>query len=116
MRKFLILFLLLLLPSVNALYDNYVVCQNRTVEDMVTTVSDSIRFNSTNTIWVLDDTANKILIYNRSDVFDNYVNITLSGLPSGTLTGLALNRSSYSNKYFWVTHLQTNSTLKLNSA
>ena len=116
MLKFLLLMVLLLLPSVNALYDNYVVCNNQSVEQFVNDI-DAIRFNESNVFWSLNDASNGIEVYRKTaGFFNNTENISIQKEAMISARGLALNRSSYSNKYFWIQVRSQNVTYKLNAS
>ena len=77
MRKIILfLIVLLLLPSVNALYDKYVICQNSTLDDAVASIV-GLRFNGTQSMHILHNAGKRILLYNKTSQWDNYENITI---------------------------------------
>src|SRR3990167_1660694 len=116
MRKIIMfLVMLLIFPIVNAAYDNYVLCRNQTMEESIASFNE-IRLNGSNSMIQLQNTNKELVIYNKTDVWDNYINITLDARITGTVSGLALNRSSYSSNYFWISHLDHNSTYKINAS
>mgnify|MGYP001607049547 CR=1 FL=1 len=116
MLKMLLFLILFLLPSVNALYDNYAVCNNQSVEQFVNNI-DALRFNESNVFWSLNDASNEIEVYRKTPGwFNNTENISIQKEAMISARGLALNRSSYSNKYFWIQGRGQNVTYKLNAS